>query len=305
MKTEKIYRGHIPFVRFLVFFIAGIIGGYIFEPNLSIYWVLVLSSSICFLAFIALHFIDRWRVILFYPGVFFFLGMLALGWILLWNNDPNIQKSHFSHFETEALLGIVNEEPKYTGEYLRCELKVFAGIQKDKQISMTGLLLVNLKVDTLIDVLKYGDLIVIPSSYYEISPPYNPGDFNYKAYLANNNIWHSSFLENDQFKKIGEGKGNYSIQYAITFRQRMIRKFEQYLTDKGALSIASALVLGYRNDMEKEVLSVFTNTGTVHVLAVSGLHVGIVFVVFSALLFWMNRSPRLKFIKGVVLIVFI
>lgn len=305
MKTEKIYRGHIPFVRFLAFFIAGIICGYWFEPNLILYRVLVTYSLIAFLTFILIHFIDRWKVFSLYAGFSFFLGVFILGWILLWKNDPKIQKSHFSHFKTEALVGIVNEEPKYIGEYLRCELKINTGVQEDKQISMTGLLLINLKVDSLIDVLKYGDLIVIPSNYYEISPPYNPGDFNYKAFLANNNIWHSSFLEKDQFKKISEGKGNYSIQYAVAFRQRMLRVFERYLTDKGALSIASALVLGYRNDMEKEVLSVFTDTGTVHVLAVSGLHVGIVFVVFSALLFWMNRNPRIKFVKGIVLILLI
>lgn len=305
MKNEKLYRGHIPFVRFLAFFLAGIVAGYLFEPNLTIYRALALCCAICFLLFVLIHLIDQWRVVSFYLGIFFLLGMFVLGWMLLWKNDPKIQKSHFSHFETEALVGIVIEEPKYTGEYLRCELKIHTGIEKGKPITMTGLLLINFKVDTLIDALKYGDLIVIPANYYEISPPYNLGDFNYKTYLANNNIWHSSFLENHQFKKIGEGKGNYTIQYAITFRHRMLRKFEHYLTDRSVLSIASALVLGYRNDMEKEVLNVFTDTGTVHVLSVSGLHVGIVFVVFSALLFWMNRNPKIKFVKGIVLIVLI
>ncbi len=305
MNTDKIYRGHIPFVRFLAFFIAGIVGGYCFEPNLSLYRFLIVCLSVNIFVFIAAHIIDRWQAISLYGGLAFFLGMFTLGWILVWQTSPKIQKDHFSHFETEVLVGIVNEEPKFTGEYLRSELKIIAGFQKDKEIPMTGLLLINLKVDSLIDPIKYGDLISIPTNYFEISPAFNPGDFNYKGYLANKNIWHSSFLEKDQFILLQEKMGNPSIQYAVAFRQRMIRKLEQYLTEQSALTIASALVLGYRNDMEKEVLRVFTDTGTVHVLSVSGLHVGIVFVVFSALLFWMNRNPQIKFIKGIVLILLI
>lgn len=302
---KPIYRGHIPFVRILLFFVLGILCAYWFEPNLKWYRIGILCLSAIFLIFILVHFTIKEGYVLFYLGILFFLGMFCMGWIMQWKRHPIIQASHFSHFETDALIGIVNEEPKFTGQYLRFQLKIKKGVSKGEQNLMEGLLLVNLKVDSARDQLHYGDQLVIRANYGEVSPPYNPGEFNYRAFLANSNIWHTAFVEKTQLKKIGEKKGSSLIYNAVILRQRMIEKFEKYLKDKSALSIASALVLGYRQDMEKEVASVFTDTGTVHVLAVSGLHVGIVFVVFSALLFWMNANPRLKFAKGIILILLI
>jgi competence protein ComEC len=302
---NRIYRGHIPFVRILLFFVLGILCAYWFEPNLKWYRIGILCLSAIFLIFILVHFTIKEGYVLFYLGILFFLGMFCMGWIMQWKRHPIIQASHFSHFETDALIGIVNEEPKFTGQYLRFQLKIKKGVNKGEQNLMEGMLLVNLKVDSARDQLHYGDQLVIRANYREVSPPYNPGEFNYRAFLANSNIWHTAFVEKTQLKKIGEKKGSSLIYNAIILRQRMIEKFEKYLQDKSALSIASALVLGYRQGMEKEVASVFTDTGTVHVLAVSGLHVGIVFVVFSALLFWMNANPRLKFAKGIILILLI
>ncbi len=170
---------------------------------------------------------------------------------------------------------------------------------------MNGLLLINLRVDSLNNEFNYGDELVIVKDYSEVSPPYNPGQFDYKAFLSNNDIWHTAFVEKEDLKKIGNKKGNALLYQAIVFRQRMIGKFETYLKDKSAFSIVSALVLGSRQDMDEEVARIFTDTGTVHVLSVSGLHVGIVFAVFSALLFWMNINLRMKFIKGIVLILLV
>lgn len=302
---NPIYRGHIPFVRILLFFVLGILCAYLFEPSLKWYRIGILCLSAIFLILILVHFTIKSGHVLFYLGILFFLGMFCMGWIMQWKKHPIIQTSHFSHFETDALIGIVNEEPNFTGQYLRFQLKIKKGVNKGKQTSMTGLLLVNLKVDSARDQLHYGDQLVIRANYREVSPPFNPGQFNYKAFLANKHIWHNAFIENADMKKIASKKGNLLVYHAIASRQRMIDKLETYLTDKRALSIVSALVLGYRQNMEEEVTKVFTDTGTVHVLSVSGLHVGIVFAVFSALLFWMNINLKMKFVKGILLIVLV
>ncbi len=304
MKKELIYRGNIPFVRLLIFLISGIIFGYFIEPNLIIYnYLLVFLAS--FFLIIILNQLFKNKKHIYYSGLLFFLNLFLLGWVLQWKGDPKLTFNHFSHFKTDALLGVINEEPKDTGKYLRFEFKTKTAYLNKNQIPVSGLLLVNIKKDSLQSNLKYGDVLLIPSYYQQVSPPYNPNSFDYKAYLANNMIWHSAFIEQDKIVKLKEHQGSLIIQYAYQFRQRMIRKFEYYLVNKSSLQIASALVLGYRNELEKEVMNTFTATGTVHVLAVSGLHVGIVFVVFSALLFWMNRNVRTKIIKGILLILLV
>src|SRR5690606_19594565 len=101
--------------------------------------------------------------------------------------------------------------------------------------------------------------------------------------------------------QFGINKGNPVLGYALSLRQRMVEKLDRSFQDTDALAIASALVLGYQNQISQETLDTFSITGTIHVLSVSGLHVGIVFVVFSSLLFWM-KNKKWKIIKAMILI---
>src|SRR5690606_24513454 len=132
----------------------------------------------------------------------------------------------------------------------------------------------------------------------------NPNEFDYQSYLANRLIWHQVSLTADNLMQTGAKRGNFFIQHALSFRQRMIEKFSQSFTNADALAIASALVLGYRNELGQEIINTFSATGTIHVLSVSGLHVGIIFFVFSTLLFWMKQGS-LKIVRALLLITLI
>ena len=301
--VKRIYtRDHFPFVRLLFAWLIGITGGYVITPTSVHYSVLLVLSISCFLVFFLASHSRKWNS---YSGPFFLLAIAFFACTLVWKSEPVIQKQHFMHFKTDALIGVIISEPKYTEKYIRFELKVKKGISNNQYHTMNGKLLINLKRPIEIDLPNYGDQLIVQSNYYETSPPYNPGEFNYKRYLSNEEIWHTAFLSENQIQKIGVNKANPIVQFALLLRQKMLKKLELQLTDKSAFLVASALILGYRNDMEKDVMGVFTNTGTVHVLAVSGLHVGIVFVVFSALLVRMNRNRKLKLLKGLLLLLLI
>src|SRR3546814_7534121 len=139
------------------------------------------------------------------------------------------------------------------------------------------LLTVQVGDSSLAEQLRYGDELLILSAYEAVPPSYNPGEFDYKNYLAGKHIWHQDYLRLEQLNKVGAGKGNMLIAYALALRQRMVAKFVEYIPNRDTYSVASALILGYRAEMSDRLVQAFSNTGTIHVLSVSGMHVVLVF----------------------------
>src|SRR5690606_5177008 len=132
--------------------------------------------------------------------------------------------------------------------------------------------------------------------------PYNPGEMDYQQYLSDHNIWYQGYFSRNQIQKVGVGKGNPLMTEALRIRKALVAKFGRYIADRDAFSVASTLILGYRADLSDELLQAFSNTGTIHVLSVSGMHVVIVFWLFSGLIGWMDLRRKLRAVKFILLI---
>lgn len=305
-QLSRIYRGHIPFVRFLLALLAGIAVGYAITPQQPLYiaaWmmlVILAASFVCFMCFTKLRQYGHYATM----GCLALSALAVIGFIQSWHSDPEIDRSHFSRYESKALVGYIADEPLMRGEHLRFPLAVTRVYGEDGLVDVSGKLMLTIRIqDTLsVPMLRYGDELVIPAVYREVPPPYNPGELNYQRYLANKDIWHQAYLQADETKKIGTDKGNPLVAQALAVRQRMVGKFSRHIAHEDALSVASTLILGYRADLSETLLQAFSNTGTIHVLSVSGMHVVIVFWLFSKLFWWMNRNKGLRIAKFMLLL---
>ena len=310
MNRYEIQLGTAPFVRLLLAYLFGIGLGFQFNPSPRIYsWLIPIALlSICLFFIIAI--IKKFRDLSSYKylSILFYLFLIFIGWSLVWRPHPDIQSLHFSKQHSQALIGYVDDEPKITKTTIRFPLKVTQILKNGSESVSVGNLLVNIRFDTLsaqmISKFKYGNEFLIPSNYSLVNPPYNPNEFDYQSYLSNRLIWHQISLTPDDLMQSGSQKGSFLIRHALSFRQNMIKKLDHSFTDADALAIVSALVLGYRNELDQEIVNTFSATGTIHVLSVSGLHVGIIFFVFSTLLFWMRRGS-LKIVRALFLITLI
>src|SRR5690606_17006381 len=84
-------------------------------------------------------------------------------------------------------------------------------------------------------------------------------------------------------------------------RERLIEKFAAYMQHAEAFQVAIALIFGYRSQIDNTTLQAFSNTGTIHVLSVSGLHVGLVFVLLSFVLRWMDFFRYGRIIRCIII----
>ncbi len=125
--------------------------------------------------------------------------------------------------------------------------------------------------------LEKGDLIYVSGKPNEVSPPANPGEFNYKNYLAYNRIYHQHFIRED-LAKIGHKPPPFFVEYSDRLRNYCIDVIADYIQNEDSRAVILALSLGVKDELENDLVRAFSATGAMHVLAVSGLHVGIIYL---------------------------
>lgn len=300
-----IFKGEIPFVRLLIPVILGIIIASNFAHPFIYTWGIFLFFSIPILYFLLLKCYKKYHLYQWGWGfgliIHCFLTFVSYG--LTVHYSGKFDADYFSSFKPEFLIVKIVNEPKLSSGILRFESEVIALKENDTVLNSTGKLLLAIKTDSLKNIdFQYGDFLLVPPNYKEIEPSFNPGEFDYKSYLRSKQIYYQLFVNAVEVKKIAQHQGNPIIYNSLLLRKRLVDKFIKYIPDKEASSLASTLILGYRADLNKDLIEAYSKTGTMHVLSVSGMHVGIVFLVLSFLLKAMNKNKKLILIRAILII---
>jgi competence protein ComEC len=198
------------------------------------------------------------------------------------HNDLN-RNNHYSKFQqsqtAEDLILRLKERLKPSANYH----KYIAEVVALKNNRTTGRILVNLNKDTKNDSLNIDDYLFVNTALKTINPPLNPHQFNYRDYLKLKNIYHQVYLNpNHVFKTQENTLSLYG--YADLFRAKINENLMKIGVSKEVLSIMNAMLLGQRQDLDSSIYNNYVNSGTIHILAVSGLHVGIILLILNALL---------------------
>lgn len=115
----------------------------------------------------------------------------------------------------------------------------------------------------------YGDVLKIKGKIEEVK---NFSNFNYQGYLARSGIYALCFYP--KIESLGKNQGNPLLKAVFTFRDKSREKILKSFNEPQA-SLASALLLGLKKEFPQEAKDWFSKTGTSHLLAISGMHIGI------------------------------
>jgi competence protein ComEC len=165
----------------------------------------------------------------------------------------------------------------------------------------TGTILFGLSVDSLTKQLQVDDEFLIHAKPKAIRPPLNPHQFDYKSYLEKQGIVHfiksnySSIIKKENAPKTWVGR-------AANFREKIISKLKKYDFGLEESGVIQALLLGKRDDISENTYDNYKNAGAVHILAVSGLHVGIFLFLLEFLLSPLERLPKGKTVKLLLIV---
>ncbi|GAB3830550.1 ComEC/Rec2 family competence protein [Pontibacter rugosus] len=237
-------------------------------------------------------------------GVVATLTFVVFGYFMTQQRTQVYQPAHLSHLPTAPAyyVGVVDDyvlqKPGYQSTVLAVEQ-----VQVNGQWQRaTGKVQLSVPHDSEEEYeLKYGDVLLIKGARQEVAPPLNPNQFDYRKYLANKGIHFRHYLPSFQFHKLGSEPANPVLYYSIQLRRNLDEVLRERIGEKREYAIASALILGVKDELDNSIRQAYADTGTMHVLAVSGLHVGLIYTLLMLVLAKFNSSARQRW-AGAILV---
>ncbi len=279
--------------------VLGIILGFYFR--FPVEDLLVWGTTI-FLLFIFTFF--RSRKLLF-PDPFFgiatFLIFIFLGIFTTSVNLPENQPKHYINIvdssSEDLLTGKIVEKLKPT--LFQDKFVIVANTWGSRNI--TGKILLNINTDVKNDKFKIGDIVAVPAKFSAVNSPLNPHQFDYAKYLENQRILRQINIQPGELKILeAESKG--LLAFAGKIREKIILELKASELKKEELAIIQALLLGQRQDISKEVYEHYAAAGVIHILALSGLHVGIILLILSRILQPLEKIKNGKTFKVILIL---
>lgn len=267
-----------PLFRLLVPFIIGIIFQWYIGIGLFTQLVTALCS-ICLFVLINLlpqHKIYTWGWL---KGIAIMGFLFVAGAFITYKNDIRTNALWVGNiYKYEgAVLATIQEPLVEKSKSYKALATIDAVYTNNKWITVNGNVLLYFKKDSLPPTLDYGAQIVFIKALQPITSPGNPGSFNYQRFNAFRDIYHQCFLQTADYQLTGLTIKNAFRQWLFTLQFSVINALKKYITEEREQGVAEALLIGYRDDLDKNLVQAYSNTGVVHIIAISGLHLGMIY----------------------------
>ena len=129
--------------------------------------------------------------------------------------------------------------------------------------------------------LQEGDWILSSSPMKSIQKNNNPGAYDFASQSAMKGIYINVTSKNPGEFIVLYHEKNVFIQSIAATRKWIIKTLENNLPDRRIVGLAEAMIIGYRDDLDKDLLTSYVNTGVVHIIAISGLHLSLIFMIID------------------------
>lgn len=152
---------------------------------------------------------------------------------------------------------------------------------------------------------QYGNILIFNAQLSEIENNKNPYSFDYKSFMARKSIFYSAYIPKGQWQIIGNFAINPVIDWSYKIQQHLSQIFAHAGMNGDEYSIITAILLGNDETMNPALKQSYAAAGVSHILCVSGMHVGIIFMILDFLLRPLEFNPRTRILKTIILMLFI
>ena len=290
-----------PFLRLLLPLITGIIVEYYGKFSLlfiSVSFFFVVLAYIIF-RLLPLAFRFKWQPFL---GVIITLGIINGAFFITWHKDVRNRASWYGKFydSSSFIIATVNEPPVEKNKSFKAIASVRAIVTKDSAYACKGNVLLYFAKDSLQKLPVFGDRIIIKQHLAAIKNSGNPAAFNYERYCAFQQIFHQCNCKKKDWALLKGKESAAGKSLIFGTRQYIINVLNHNINGRGEAALANALLIGYKADLDRDLVQAYTNAGVVHLIAISGLHLALIY----ALLLWITaRIPFIKRVKIVKLLI--
>jgi len=289
-----------PFIRVLIPFIAGIIlQFYLAVPSHTI--ALFASAAVACLfifSFLSQSIKFRFKVV---QGMLLSLLLFLLGAFVTLHKDIRRHDDWYGHFANGKtfIVATIAEPLQEKANSFKASATADVVIENGKVHHTIGKISIYFSKDSVSGNLRYGNRIIVNKLLKPILNSGNPAAFDYARYSGFHNLYHEVYLKPNEWRLFSSENTSAWTSFVFSVRQKVISVIEKYLGKNDQSSIAKALLIGYKVDLDKDLVQAYSNAGVVHLIAISGLHIGIVY----AILLWIfSIFPFMKKSKPVRLL---
>ncbi|MHC1702387.1 MAG: ComEC/Rec2 family competence protein [Tenuifilaceae bacterium] len=291
----------VPFFKLLIPFILGISCQYWLEMltySLINNFIILISLGLIFLGYLLS---SQWKFRWLF-GVFLYIFLFFAGAIIT-VKKPTHEKLNVITANKAIVLLLDNPQIRTKTIRVQVEVKYIFENNFWYQVNEKMLIYFDLK-DSLALKLRYGSILATEIKPILVLPSTNPKQFDFKKYLSDRGVNFTAYLKPDKWILVGE-EGLFIKKIAFTLRDKLISLFKSAGLSGDELAVASALTLGYQDLLDDELRQIYSSSGAMHILSVSGLHVGILYIMLSFLLRFLDKNTSTRILKAIILLIFL
>ncbi len=254
---------------------------------------LAFTSIICALICCSLLFIRKWNKLFILYNLILFIGFAALGTFLLYSARGELLPT--SEPTPKVSRAIVCSQPKRTKSTWQANAIFLDGNYRRQTVRLSLLE----RNDTTGRTIDIGDALLLSRPAHKLRRLHNPGEFDFSTYLRRQGIAGEAFCGEKDWQVLHKTLSKDFEKHlsfweriklkALKARSQLVDKYEEHLEGR-ALSIVAAIALGDRTRIDASTRQLFSQTGASHLLALSGLHISILFSIYSFFIIRLRRS---------------
>lgn len=294
-----------PLARIVIPFMAGIVTAVLIDRQVHIPLIIFAVLFLIYLFYIfwfvrLITYKMRWL-----SGVIISIFFCFAGYELTVLRTAKYDKRHFVNIENkpEYCLVRISDQPEIRANSVRAEAELAGIIDSAQFVQCSGKLLLYFARDSLSEMIEYGDKLLICSTPQIVKGAQNPGDFDYRKYLAWRSIYHQAYIPKGAFKKINGSYCNPVFKAAFSARNFVLNILRENGLEGQEYAVVSALLVGCTDNLDSDTLKNYSGSGAMHILSVSGLHVGVVYVLMNTLLFFLHRNKKEQLLKSLIILI--
>jgi len=239
----------------------------------------------------------RW---LFGCGIFLF--MMSFAYSL---SSEREKENTFTHLHKKGIYRVeLTSAPVEKAKSFLCKVNVFQYFDSTWKPAR-GQAILYFQKDQAASKLLFGDRLMVEAEFADPERTLNPDGFDYASYLKRQGVGATSYISSGSWQLTGQNTSFSIRREADKWRNYLLEIYRKFNIQGDEFAVLAALTLGYTDDLQPDIRASYSSTGVMHILSVSGMHVGVVYIVMAFLLSFMNRSQRLKVLKGLFIMLFL
>jgi competence protein ComEC len=283
-----------PLIRLAAAFAAGILAAILRLSEMQIppgFLAALLLPVLVLAAFPGLISGYRWRWV---RGAFIYLAFAVTGYQYALDSRPAYftMDSIRSPKGEGILLAKIREQPVRKAKSVRLAADIWLRDTVSGACSYLGTGLIYLQTEPRAQRLSTGDLILLAGEPDLLPPPSVPGGFDMRGWFGRKGIFYRLYAPSAKWKFLARDPSISIRRTAEEVRDKLLGILQKNHVTGEEFSVAAALLLGYVSEIDRELLSDYSSSGAMHILSVSGMHVGVVYLFLEFLLGFLERRRR-------------